>query len=256
MRLAASGTTWSAPFNFNPRTPCGVRLDRDQGAGSRGDFNPRTPCGVRRWLPLRGIRRAQFQSTHPMRGATKISDGGKRYYRNFNPRTPCGVRLVLPLAGVPLYLHFNPRTPCGVRPLGHQFELVEATISIHAPHAGCDVAERGDLRLLQKFQSTHPMRGATHRQIPRSACARDFNPRTPCGVRPCRVQRVYLHGQFQSTHPMRGATYRKTDNLCTTKDISIHAPHAGCDVDRRPLFLGESISIHAPHAGCDFTRSR
>ena len=130
------------------------------------------------------------------------------------------------------------------------------SISIHAPHAGCDVAERGDLRLLQKFQSTHPMRGATHRQIPRSACARDFNPRTPCGVRPCRVQRVYLHGQFQSTHPMRGATYRKTDNLCTTKDISIHAPHAGCDVDRRPLFLGESISIHAPHAGCDFTRSR
>ena len=33
-------------------------------------FNPRTPCGVRRAPRYRYTPRAQFQSTHPLRGAT------------------------------------------------------------------------------------------------------------------------------------------------------------------------------------------
>ena len=56
-----------------------------------------------------------------------------------------------------------------------------------------------------------------------------FNPRTPCGVR-----------QMETTKLGNGF------------DISIHAPHAGCDhdLDRR-LIVFTAISIHAPHAGCD-----
>ena len=78
---------------FNPRTPCGVRLQIcgclnsifwisihaplagcDSASGAKTqmptNFNPRTPCGVRR-LPSRSeSRRRQFQSTHPLRGAT------------------------------------------------------------------------------------------------------------------------------------------------------------------------------------------
>ena len=126
--------------------------------------------------------------------------------------------------------NFNPRTPCGVRPLGHQFELVEATISIHAPHAGCDSCSRSrECRytyisihaphagcdrsatssswLRQRFQSTHPMRGATWPSAGISACSKNFNPRTPCGVRPI----VKFHALL-------------------ALGISIHAPHAGCDL--------------------------
>jgi len=34
--------------DFNPRTPCGVRLEKvKEMAGDKMDFNPRTPCGVR-----------------------------------------------------------------------------------------------------------------------------------------------------------------------------------------------------------------
>ena len=34
-------------INFNPRTPCGVRLVCKAVKSSSDDFNPRTPCGVR-----------------------------------------------------------------------------------------------------------------------------------------------------------------------------------------------------------------
>ena len=78
----------------------------------------------------------QFQSTHPLRGATNVIVTGLRgrgisihaplagcdekqmFVREkelyFNPRTPCGVRRLRQLFdnhGI----DFNPRTPCGVR---------------------------------------------------------------------------------------------------------------------------------------------
>ena len=128
----------------------------------RRDFNPRTPCGVRRLTlsttlgellfqsthPMRGATRhemhlsrkeAAFQSTHPMRGATNgnpIYDGVEVFQSTHPMR---GATDLHKFRRRPL-LHFNPRTPCGVR-------LVEAPqavgfdiISIHAPHAGCDTS--------------------------------------------------------------------------------------------------------------------
>ena len=80
-------------------------------------------------------------------------------------------------------------------------------ISIHAPLAGCDDMGAAAIRAQLKFQSTHPLRGATpfprdklgehviSIHAPLAGCdAKDeraelikpyFNPRTPCGVRPC-----------------------------------------------------------------------
>ena len=59
-----------------------------------------------------------------------------------------------------------------------------------------------------KFQSTHPVRGATNSE---------FN--------------VYYRPKFQSTHPVRGATYETVTNG-NYMDISIHAPREGCDEHR------------------------
>ena len=49
---------------------------------------------------------------------------------------------------------------------------------------------------------------------------------------------------------MRGATF-DGKAIVITKEISIHAPHAGCDLVGISIPVFEGISIHAPHAGCD-----
>ena len=213
--------------NFNPRTPCGVRPDgAGDGQGARY-FNPRTPCGVRRlWFSYIRDMMIEFQSTHPLRGATfgLIHTAQKRH---FNPRTPCGVRRRASRE-VDIRLNFNPRTPCGVRQ-GDQYVWSESgTISIHAPLAGCD-RRCSQLRAKRvTFQSTHPLRGATGRSVGR---AQGRNP-------------------FQSTHPLRGATLRDIRAVCAIQ-ISIHAPLAGCDDSKCARNPIQSISIHAPLAGCD-----
>ena len=170
--------------NFNPRTPCGVRLGFADGTPiEMGNFNPRTPCGVR-------------PSTRSI-----IS-----YLKYFNPRTPCGVRRTQGAADTILMLisihallaecdygilltlrldlgfqsthslrsatqglyslahlqpHFNPRTPCGVRRVRTDIRAGWYQISIHALLAECDI-----FKFVLKNAKTH------------------FNPRTPCGVRP------------------------------------------------------------------------
>ena len=145
--------------NFNPRTPCGVRPTISIIASVAADFNPRTPCGVRHDTKDADTDEYQFQSTHPLRGATcprrarregnpisihaplagcdPLSPERFAYSVYFNPRTPCGVRRLT--AGRQWDSHnFNPRTPCGVRLC-----------------PGCNQK----MRCI--FQSTHPLRGAT-----------------------------------------------------------------------------------------------
>ena len=41
---------------------------------------------------------------------------------------------------------------------------------------------------------------------------------------------------FQSTHPMRGATYDGEIYGANSEQISIHAPHAGCDYHGQNAF--------------------
>ena len=99
------------------------------------------------------------------------------------------------------------------------------------------------------FQSTRPLRGATRWPAagaawpnfnPRAPCgarpccpapwlpASYFNPRAPCGARPERPVRTIIRSQFQSTRPLRGATAGA--RLCAAgAGISIHAPLAGRD---------------------------
>ena len=169
-------------------------------------------------------------------------------------------------------LNFNPRTPYGVRPLSGKV---------------CEPSS--------KFQSTHPVWGATLAKMrlvdfliisihaPRMGCdkirrpcgarRKNFNPRTPYGVRlPYKLHFVNAF-QFQSTHPVWGAT-RYRGFLFAIICISIHAPRMGCDKvgdavkefnihfnPRTPYGVRRAepprairllcISIHAPRMGCD-----
>ena len=125
-------------------------------------------------------------------------------------------------------------------------------ISIHAPREGCDGA--GYLGIWPGSQiSIHaPREGCDFLLVLRRIDHKDFNPRTPRGVRPVQficvilIHNISIHAPregcdecvfvgitgdrlFQSTHPARGATLEKYA-LLGHSHISIHAPREGCDV--------------------------
>ena len=79
-----------------------------------------------------------FQSTLPLRGATRDI--------NFQIRKKTD---------------FNPRSPYGERPCGQARQLDRVAISIHAPLTGSDRRKDGTDTPPSKFQSTLPLRGAT-----------------------------------------------------------------------------------------------
>ncbi len=67
----------SASEYFNPRSPCGERRDLCfRGEEKCQYFNPRSPCGERPKLIVRAGPPVTFQSTLPVRGATKRCDNG------------------------------------------------------------------------------------------------------------------------------------------------------------------------------------
>ena len=56
---------------FNPRAPCGARPAPLRRGFLLVCFNPRAPCGARPLSRSSSVLQRQFQSTRPMRGATK-----------------------------------------------------------------------------------------------------------------------------------------------------------------------------------------
>ena len=199
---------------------------------------------------MNSSRRYGFQSTLPLRGATRFGELAAYAADNFNPRSPCGERpctallplpdmtfqSTLPLRGATgvgggklLHCLFQSTLPLRGATFGHWIIKPCAAISIHAPLAGSDLLRLGEIHVPPLFQSTLPLRGATHRQSHNGWSRWYFNPRSPCGERlSCAVVRF---GE---------------------SDISIHAPLAGSDPMAKFLIGdGAGISIHAPLAGSD-----
>ncbi len=117
-----------------------------------------------------------------MRGATRARASRWAWTNHFNPRTPCGVRHRQRKAFSQLrgFQSTHPMRGATTSELAYGSDIF---ISIHAPHAGCDT--------INQAQGAQEM---------------DFNPRTPCGVRPDLTRSIGTQSVFQSTHPMRGAT--------------------------------------------------
>ena len=146
-----------------------------------------------------------FQSTLPVRGATRSPKNGRCNKRNFNPRSPCGERLAcrvpfisppsvfqstLPVRGA-TQVHqvvvaaqiFQSTLPVRGATTALSTQSLTATISIHAPRAGSDYSTYCNIMLISYF-----------------------NPRSPCGERRANIGNIGNHRVFQSTLPVRGAT--------------------------------------------------
>ena len=196
------------------------------------------------------IKTKEFQSTPPVRGATKKYKPCSYHLRDFNPRSPCGERRQGQGLRQRHHRHFNPRSPCGERLKTRQLFL-----------------------LYQVFQSTPPVRGATH-TYGVIHHPRHFNPRPPCGERlgvsstvyasivdfnprpraeSDALQKIYETGStvFQSTLPVRGATVKP---FLSSPAIAYFNPRSPCGERPWGARRGEGrryISIHAPRAGSD-----
>ena len=258
--------------DFNPRAPCGARPN--------GDFNVSVHVGISIHAPLAGRDEAvaddwweqcisihaplagrdahrcppdgrdpPFQSTRPLRGATRLGRMVTKYVLEFQSTRPlrgatgsaeCGdqIRVIsihAPLAGRDGHAirdrlklcDFNPRAPCGARRFPEHRIAYRCRISIHAPLAGRDADGYATVVDFYDFNPRAPCgaRRCWHPARPRDP---DFNPRAPCGAR---------------------LWYIVTELGSIT--ISIHAPLAGRDHTKCALWRQIKISIHAPLAGRD-----
>ena len=143
---------------FNPRAPCGARHPIIMRITSKKGFNPRAPCGARLAEYRCKILYVRFQSTRPMRGATRVSA---------TSCSPSRVSIHAPHAG---------------RDEADAVILVVHVVSIHAPHAGRDIAAQ--IKAQGVAVSIHAPHAGRDRQ--RASCSASlfrFNPRAPCGAR-------------------------------------------------------------------------
>ncbi len=147
------------------------------------------------------------------------------------------------------WLRFNPRSPRGERPAAATSPALRMGFQSTLPTRGATVVAAPPV-LHQWFQSTLPTRGATILSFP-DLCAAEFQSTLPTRGATVFEALDRLPLVFQSTLPTRGATRRRM-RCANANVVSIHAPHAGSDVQ----FLASradvhSVSIHAPHAGSD-----
>ena len=147
-------------FNSCTHTGCNLAEPTPSNTGNTFQF----------MHPIRGATTAietawgdlPFQLVHPMRGATSPSLYISSPFLYFNSCTPCGVQQYVALM-TDLIWDFNSCTPCGVQrrnlptmhyisnfnsctPCGVQrgflpFCSIRISISIHAPHEGCNTRE-------------------------------------------------------------------------------------------------------------------
>ena len=213
----------------------------------------------------------QFQSTHPVWGATPAEDSKPTAgaISIHAPRMGCDRSSASASTAT---MHFNPRTPYGVRRDPESKLIAGATfqsthpvwgattylrpilpiqkISIHAPRMGCDPCPQGlsqDARI-----SIHaPRMGCDYVSVIKTYVRQHFNPRTPYGVRLASARDRGTTCAFQSTHPVWGATHDELDNGAAFRHFNPRTPYG---VRRTAVSFGAisaRISIHAPRMGCD-----
>ena len=234
---------------------------------------PRVGCDL---VPfVRAVQLVQFQSTHPVWGATE-SHSPRSTANEFQSTHPVwGATQDGPrLSGKPCY--FNPRTPCGVRPSPHLYQGFSSAISIHAPRVGCDPHFPAFPAHSLLFQSTHPVWGATWTGRSWPNMRRNISIHAPrVGCDPLSEGEYARLWKFQSTHPVWGATV-KTSSI-SAEMLRFQSTHPvwgatqggkgwrrakagfqsthpvwGATASTLPFSSGTAISIHAPRVGCDF----
>ena len=155
-----------------------------------------------------------FQSTHPLRGATRRSSSIPTSTRRFQSTHP----LRGATAGIDVYLGLDVisiHAPLAGCDDGRYYDTWDSgSISIHAPLAGCDQRFICGLRQQGKISIHAPLAGCDERRDP----GRDDQP-------------ISIHAPLAGCDPPPRLRLPRPS-------ISIHAPLAGCDPGTSPATDG------------------
>ena len=188
-RDRGKGCTLLDSENFNPRAPCGARLQLKPQLFDFLDFNPRAPCGARHGRGRRESAGRRFQPTRPLRGATSatrdyrclaristhaplagrdLQNRPLTSRRRFQPTRPLrGATRPRRWASMGTSTYFNPRAPCGARRASSRWKPTGA--KYFNPRAPCGARQRFTAAQAGVNQiSTHaPLAGRDDRQARR-----------------------------------------------------------------------------------------
>ena len=212
-----------------------------------------------------------FQSTLPLRRATRMAWVYAWNSIHFNPRSPCGERraarmdiLVRVLFQSMLPLRRATCAACGSKlawvfqstlPLRRATRLVQGVrayrhISIHAPLAESDGPVHAVLRNEFIISIHAPLAESDYNISNEIGATRYFNPRSPCGERPKAGTTGRRWPRFQSTFPLRGATVASLA-FCWRLIFQSTFPLRGATRSGRQPVVPHRISIHVPLVGSD-----
>ncbi len=124
-------------------------------------------------------------------------------------------------------------------------------ISIHAPREGSDAASRGRSARPPYFYPRSPRGERPRRTRCGAAPMPYFYPRSPRGERHAQHRQFLLDRQISIHAPREGSDVDDVLAAQLVDVISIHAPREGSDTVHLWLYLGAGISIHAPREGSD-----
>ena len=144
---------------FNPRSPCGERLQGSGMAAGQIQFQSTLPVWGATGCLVFTFRLSYISIHAPRVGSDTADIAGAKMPRDFNPRSSCGERPINSPSLTPHH-YFNPRSPCGERLVivyKHPTrELFQSTLPVwgatmRSPHFSPPCL----------FQSTLPVWGAT-----------------------------------------------------------------------------------------------
>ena len=147
-----------------------------------------------------------FQSTHPLRDATKVNRL-QLSISLFQSTHPLRDATFITSSKSSFVVDFNPRTPYGMRPFAVDvFISSSQIISIHAPLTGCDTIALSTAPTTANFNPRTPygMRLNPFATARRRHTISIHAPLTGCDG--CSWQHHSTNSRFQSTHPLRDAT--------------------------------------------------
>ena len=146
---------------FNPRSPCGERLERLYHHEVDVEISIHAPlAGSDDVLPCEQTVSIGISIHAPLAGSDLILNDTLDGHIHFNPRSPCGERPPFYPTHATIMGYFNPRSPCGERP--GEYSGV-ADVGHFNPRSPC--GERPHIRKRSSGRSSN------------------FNPRSPCGER-------------------------------------------------------------------------